>query len=35
MDSPRKRGHEEDNNEYNVKRRNLKNIEYGELTDFA
>jgi len=33
--STRKRRHEEDDNECNVKRRDLKNIEYGELTDFV
>ncbi|CAG8602225.1 16282_t:CDS:2 [Acaulospora morrowiae] len=33
--STRKRRHEEDDNECNVKKRDLKNMEYGELTDFA
>ncbi|CAG8697910.1 6144_t:CDS:1, partial [Ambispora gerdemannii] len=30
-----KKRHEEDDNECNVKRKDLKNIKYGELTDFV
>ncbi|CAG8635737.1 16947_t:CDS:2 [Cetraspora pellucida] len=33
--STRKRRHEEDDNKCNVKKRDLKNIEYRELTDFT